>query len=180
MKELALHILDIAQNSIAAGATQIKIEINEAVELNLLEITISDNGHGMDEVELKKAIDPFYTSRTTRRVGLGLSLLKLAAEQCEGDLTITSEKGVGTVVKVTFKHNHIDRVPLGNITDTLITLIHANANIDYLYIHYYNSKKIYFDTREIKEVLKEVEITNIQVLSWLRQQIDYELKELVK
>ena len=180
MKELALHILDIAQNSIVAGASQIKIEINEAVDLDLLEITISDDGYGMDEVEQKKAIDPFYTSRTTRRVGLGLSLFKLAAEQCEGRLTITSQKGVGTEVKATFKYSHIDRVPLGNITDTLITLIQANANIDYLYTHYYNSKKIYFDTIEIKEVLKEVEITNIQVLSWLKEYIDSELKELVK
>ncbi len=180
MKELALHILDIAQNSIAAKATSIKIEILEDLQLDRLEILIEDNGKGMAEEELVRALDPFYTSRKTRRVGLGLSLFQAAAEQCDGGLVLQSHKGTGTVVKATFKHSHIDRAPLGNITDSLITLIQADPNIDYLYTHQYNDKKIYFDTKEIKNILKEVEITNIEVLVWLREYIDSELKELVK
>ncbi len=180
MKELALHILDITQNSIAAGATSIIIEILEDLQLDRLDILIEDNGKGMDDEELRKALDPFYTSRSTRRVGLGLSLLQAAAEQCDGGLVLESQKGRGTIVKATFKHSHIDRAPLGNITDTLITLIQADPGIDYLYTHKYSSKKIYFDTKEIKNILKEVEITNIEVLSWLREYIASELKELVK
>ena len=180
MKELALHILDIAQNSIAAGASQITIEIKEELKKDILEIIIKDNGSGMGKEVLRKALDPFYTSRTTRKVGLGLSLFQTAAVQCEGNLVIDSEEGKGTTVKVYFKHSHIDRVPIGNMTDTLITLIQANALIDYVYTHEYNSKKFYFNTVEVKDVLKEVEITDLHVLSWLREYIEAELKELVK
>lgn len=180
MKELALHILDIAQNSIAAEASVISIHIIEDINSDKLEISIKDNGTGMDSDVLEQVLDPFYTSRKTRRVGLGLSLFQAAAQQCEGDLYIESEKGRGTSIKAVFRHSHIDRVPIGNMTDTLITLIQGNNNIDYIYTHEYASKKFNLDTFEIRKILKEVDITDVSVLMWLKEYINDELKELVK
>lgn len=179
MKELALHILDIAQNSIAAEGTLITIHIIEDINNDRLEINIKDNGKGMEEEVLIRALDPFYTSRKTRRVGLGLSLFQTAAQQCDGDLYIESEKGKGTSVKAIFKHSHIDRSPIGSMADTLITLIQGNSSIDYIYIHEYGSKIFNLNTFEIKKVLQEVDITDISVLMWLREYINNELKELV-
>ncbi|KAB3535924.1 ATP-binding protein [Alkaliphilus pronyensis] len=180
MKELALHILDIAENSIRAEATEIKITIVEDVVLDVLEITIEDNGAGMDNEFLDRVLDPFITTRTTRKVGLGLPLFKLAAQQCNGDLIIESRKDIGTKVKATFQHSHIDRVPLGNIVDTIVAIILADEKIDIKYKHVYNSDEFFLDTVEIKEVLKGVPITNIDVILWIKSHIKEALKELVK
>lgn len=180
MKELALHILDIAQNSIAAKASVIIIHIIEDISNDKLEINIEDNGTGMDANVLERALDPFYTSRKTRRVGLGLPLFQAAAQQCGGDLYVASEKNRGTSIKAVFKHSHIDRAPIGNMADTLVTLIQGSSNIDFLYTHEYADSKFSLDTKEIKEILKEVDITDVSVLMWLKDYIDNELRELVK
>jgi len=112
MQDLSLHILDIIENSINAGAKRVEIMINEDLEKDILSIEIKDNGEGIDRETLEKVLDPFYTTRTTRRVGLGLSLLSQSAKEAEGDISIKSEKGVGTAVHAYFKHSHIDRRPL--------------------------------------------------------------------
>ena len=171
MKELALHILDIAQNSIRAEATVIEITIREQIKKDLMIIEIKDNGRGMNLETLQKVEDPFFTTRNTRKVGLGISLLKAAALQCEGDFKIQSNEGKGTTLTASFKHSHIDRVPLGYIEDTLITLLMIDKEIDYIYTHYYNNNKFYLNTKEIKKILQELPITDISVIDWLKEHI---------
>lgn len=151
MEDLSLHILDIAENSIRAGATEIKIRIEEDVDNNLLLVSISDNGKGMDEEMLKKAADPFFTTKGERRIGLGLSLLGQAARESMGDFRINSEKDRGTVIEARFQYNHIDRKPIGDIAQTLIVLITANPHIDFLYEQINRRGHHVIDTKEIKK-----------------------------
>jgi anti-sigma regulatory factor (Ser/Thr protein kinase) len=167
MEELSLHILDIVQNSIVAGATLIEVEIVEDTSKDTLEIDINDNGCGMDEEVLKRVCDPFTTGRTTRRVGLGIPLFKLAAEQTGGSFEITSEKGVGTKVRAVFGYSHIDRQPLGDTASTMHQLITANDEIDILYTHTKDNKSFTADTREMRAVLGGVPFSQFEVSVWL-------------
>lgn len=168
MKELSLHILDIVQNSIAAEASLVTVNIVEDLTTDKFVIEVIDNGCGMDSELAKKIKDPFITGRKTRKVGLGVPLLYEACTRCEGDLNIQSVKGKGTRVIASFKHSHIDRAPLGNIIDTILTIIMANPELDLVYKHTKNGRDICFDTREIKEALGEVPINEPQVISWIR------------
>jgi signal transduction histidine kinase len=136
MRELSLHILDVVENGITAGGDCIWIEVDEARKKDLLKIVIRDNGRGMPVEKLENIDDPFITSRTTRRVGLGLSLLAAAAKRCEGELRVNSEPGKGTEVEATFRYNHIDRAPLGDMAATIGTLILGNPGIDFIYAHH--------------------------------------------
>lgn len=178
MRELSLHILDIAQNSIVAEADEIRIAIIEDFAEDRLAICIKDDGKGMDSETLKKVVDPFYTTRTTRKVGLGIPMFKAAAEQCEGQFSITSNLGVGTDITAEFKHSHIDRMPLGNMSDTLITIINSNEKIDLMYTHKIENEKFTLSTKEIKKTLGELPITNLDVLIWLRDYIKENLNEM--
>ena len=126
MQEISLNILDIAQNSIRADATLIEIIIEENPETDLFAFTIKDNGCGMDAEMVKTVSDPFVTTRTTRKVGLGISLLKAAAQQTGGDIKLESELGVGTVIRADFSYGHIDRQPLGDISAVMVSLISMN------------------------------------------------------
>ncbi len=150
MKELSLHILDIAKNSVKANAALIEILINEDSEKNLLTIEINDNGCGMSEEFLKTVKDPFSTTRTTRKVGMGISLFEAASVQCGGRLDITSEEGVGTKLRTSFVLDHIDRAPVGDMAGTMETLISGSPEIDFLYRHTKNGKTFTLDTREIR------------------------------
>ena len=141
-----MHILDIVQNSIRGKASLIEILVNEDETKNLLEIRIRDNGKGMDKETLAHVEDPYTTTRTTRKVGMGLPLLKHSAEQANGFLKIYSEIGVGTLVQASFKYNHIDRPPLGDISGTVVLLAAANPNLDFKYIHKVNKTKTEFNT----------------------------------
>lgn len=178
MRELSLHILDIAQNSISAQAETLRIAIIEDYNKDLLTIRIKDDGKGMDETTLKKVIDPFYTSRTTRKVGLGIPMFKAAAEQCGGSFEIKSELGVGTEIDAVFQHSHIDRVPLGNMTETIITIIMANTEMDLIYTHDINGHKFTLNTRDIKKTLVDLPINNMDVLMWLKSYIHENLVEI--
>ncbi len=171
MNELSLHILDICQNSIKANATLIKIIISENTSLNLFEIVIEDNGCGMNKKTLSEVADPFFTTRTTRKVGLGVSLFKMAAEMTDGDFRIESVLNEGTIIYANFVHDHIDRAPLGNIEESLSILVLNEANIDIYYKHTYNDKTYVFDTREIKEVLGDVPFTDYNVILWVKENI---------
>lgn len=168
MKEISLHILDIVQNSIAAKADSITVKIVEDLTTDTLVIEIIDNGSGMDKELAERIKDPFTTGRKTRRVGLGVPLLYDACTRCDGNLKIQSERGKGTTVIAWFKHSHIDRAPLGNMIETILTIVMGNPEIDFIYIHNYNSKEFCFDTREIKQALGEVSINEPQVLSWIK------------
>jgi hypothetical protein len=178
MRELSLHILDIAHNSIAAKAETLRIAIIEDFKKDLLTIRIKDDGKGMDEATLKRVVDPFYTTRTTRKVGLGIPMFKAAAEQCGGEFEIKSQLGVGTEIDATFKHSHIDRVPLGNMTETIITIIMANTEMDLIYTHDINGRKFTLSTRDIKKTLGELPINNMDVVIWLKGYIHENLVEL--
>lgn len=171
MNELSLHILDICQNSIKANSSLIKIIINEDVKSNIYEILIKDNGIGMNAKTLSEVADPFFTTRTTRKVGLGVSLFKMAAEMTEGSFDIHSEENKGTIVSANFKHNHIDRAPLGNIADTISILVLNEANIDIYYEHKYGNKNYIFDTRKVKDVLDGIPFTNYEVIKWIKNNI---------
>lgn len=150
MEDLSLHILDIAENSVRAGADLIRIIINEDTAKDLLEIEIEDNGRGMSAEELKKALNPFYTTKENKKTGLGLSLFSEAARLAGGNLTIRSQEKEGAKIRAVFQFSHIDRKPLGNIRETLETLIMGNPDVDFVYQHSKDDKKIFLDTREIR------------------------------
>lgn len=179
MKELSLHVLDIAQNSITADATLVEIEIVEDTKKDILTITVKDNGKGMSEDFLKKVRDPFTTTRTTRPVGMGISLFESAAKSTGGQLLISSALGVGTTVTAEFVHSHIDRQPIGNMADTFLTIINTKPEIDYVYKHNFNGAEFTVDTREIKNVLMEVDITTPDVLVWLKENIEQSLNDIM-
>lgn len=179
MRELSLHILDIAQNSIAAKATEIEIRLTVSTVEDWLEIEIEDNGSGMTEEMAERVLDPFVTTRTTRKVGLGLPLFKAAAEQCEGDLTIESEPGKGTLVKVSFRFSHIDRVPLGNIVSTVVTLIQGNPDTDFLYLHRYDDQEYDLSTKILREELDEVPLNHPMVLAFIAKDMAEGLEGLM-
>lgn len=148
MEDLSLHILDIAENSISASARRIEIRINEDEAKDLLTIEIRDDGKGMDEQTLQKVLDPFYTTRTTRRVGLGLSLLAQATRESDGTIELDSKPGIGTTIKANFRFSHLDRKPMGDIDETIRTLVVGHPEIDFLYEHKKNKSVYHFDTRE--------------------------------
>jgi len=179
MTELSLHILDIAQNSIKAGASLVEININEDVDSNLLVIEIIDNGCGMDEEFLKDVVNPFKTTRTTRKVGLGLSLLKNACELTGGKLEIKSKLGVGTRVRAIFVYNSIDRQPIGDMASTMSTIIGGNDKIDYIYSHNYNGNEFKLSTFDLRKMLgPEIELSNIEVLGWIEGYISEQTENL--
>ncbi len=167
MEELSLHILDIVQNSVVAGATLIEVEIVEDSVSDTLTITIKDNGKGMSEEMVENVTDPFTTGRKTRRVGLGIPLLKYAAELTGGSLEISSRLSVGTTIKAVFGHSHIDRQPLGDIAATMHQLIIMNENIDFVYTHRVNSDEIGIKTKQMREILGGVPFGNHEVSMWL-------------
>lgn len=171
MKELALHILDIVQNATRAGADEIHIAITESRQQNLYMIEIADNGPGMNEEMQKKVLDPFFTTRSTRRVGLGLPLLQQNARLAAGDLSIESKPGHGTKVKAWFQHNHIDRLPAGDLAGTLWLIFQGNPEVRFIYTHATDQGKFEFDTRTFAETM---ECQNPWVIAELRQPIiDY-------
>ena len=180
MNELSLHILDICQNSIKASATLIEIIINENILDNTFEIIIRDNGVGMNEKTLSQVSDPFFTTRTTRKVGLGVSLYKMACEMTDGQFEIKSEEGAGTSITANFTHDHIDRAPLGEIDETLAILIMNENNIDIYYKHTFNKKVYIFDTREVKQVLDDIPITDYNVILWIKDNIKVGLEDIQK
>ncbi len=151
MEDLSLHILDVAENSISGSAKRIEIRIDEDTEKDVLTIEIKDDGKGMDKQMLEKALDPFFTTRTTRRVGLGLPMLAQAARETEGKIELDSNPGRGTTVKATFRYSHPDRKPMGDIHETIRTLVMGHPEIDFLYEHKKNGSVYRFDTREIDE-----------------------------
>jgi len=178
MKELSLHILDIAKNSVKAKATLIEIIVEEDTNKNLLTIEIKDNGCGMSKEFLRTVKDPFSTTRTTRKVGMGISLFEAAAVQCGGKLDITSEVGVGTTLTTTFELDSIDRAPLGDMAGTMVTLISGSPSIDFMYKHTKDNNEFILDTREVRQILGEVSLDMPDVLMWIEGYINEGLIEI--
>lgn len=178
MLELAAHILDIAENSVRAGASLVEITIIEDENENIFSIEIIDNGCGMTEEEIKKVFDPFYTTKKVRKVGLGIPLLSDAAQRTGGNLHLHSVKGKGTHLKVTFELNHIDRQPLGDIVGTLIILIAGNSFVDFLYKHRHNDRQFSLDTRTIRKEIDDLPMNHPEILKYIRNVIDDGLSEI--
>ena len=179
MVEISLHILDIVQNSIKAGATLVEICVREYVENNLLSVTIKDNGCGMDKEFLKDVTSPFRTTRTTRKVGLGISMFKSAAELTGGNFEIDSELGKGTVLTANFVYDSIDRQPVGDMASTMVTIIQGAPDIDYVYTHLYGDNQLDFDTRQIRSALgDDIKLSEPDVLSWMEDYIKNETENI--
>lgn len=169
MQEISLNILDIVQNSVRAGADTIRVELFEDLPTDVLSFSVEDNGCGMDEEMVARVMDPFVTTRTTRKVGMGISLLRSAAQATGGDVELRSQVGKGTFIKAVFSHSHIDRQPLGNMADTMTSLISMNDHIDFYYRHTFNGAVFEFNTKEMKEILGEVPMSDPTVAAWLRE-----------
>ncbi len=169
-RDLSQHILDIAENSLTAGATELYLDIREDPQTDRLGITVRDNGRGIAPEMLTQITDPWVTTRTTRKVGLGIPFLKQTAEMCDGSFEITSEPGQGTRITVSFRLSHIDRPPLGDLVGTLLCLIVGNPDLDLVYTHVVGERSFTFDTRQIREVLgPEVPLSDPEVLAFVRE-----------
>lgn len=169
---MSLHILDVAENSIKAQAHKIEIKIDENREADTLVLEINDDGTGMDAEMAKKALDPFFSTKETRRIGLGLPLLAEAARAANGQFTLDSEPGKGTKVKATFQTSHIDMKPLGDMAQTLATLIMGHPNVDILYRHTCNHEFYSLDTTEVKDQLDGIPINSPEVIHFLKNHIN--------
>jgi hypothetical protein len=178
VRELSLHIMDIVENSVAAGATQVHILVTEDTSRNLLRIAIKDNGRGIPEGRFDQVLDPFYTTKTTRRVGLGLSLFREASRRCDGEFTLRSKEGEGTKVSASFRLDHIDLAPLGDMASSMTSLIMGNPGVDFSYTHERDGREFQVDTREIKSGLEDVPITHPEVIKTIGESIRESLKEL--
>ena len=167
MRELSLNVLDIVQNSITANANLIEIELIEEINNDILKINIFDNGKGMTDEQIKSVTDPFYTTRTTRKIGLGIPLFKMVAEMSGGSFKIESTVGSGTKIYTSYIYSSIDRMPVGNINETVSMLIRMNPYIDFVYTHTFNEKSYSLDTRELREQLENVPLDTPEVIDWI-------------
>lgn len=178
MRELSLHILDIMQNSVVAGAKLVGLEIDEDTAADILKFTITDDGKGMPPEMVKAVVDPFTTSRSTRKVGMGIPLLKLAAENTGGGIELSSEVGKGTVITATFGYSHIDRQPLGDMAETMLGTVTSYDEIEFVYRHRVDEKEFEFDTRQIREILGGVSLKTPEVVLWLSEYLKENEAEL--
>lgn len=171
MPDIAMHILDIAYNSIRALASLITIKISDHLQNNEVKVEIIDNGSGMDEETIEHVMDPFFTTRTTRKVGLGVPLFKEGALATGGSFNIDSTVGKGTCISASYIKDHLDTPPLGDLAETLVTLIQADDKIDFYFIYESDHKEFILDTKEIKALLEGVKINEPEIILWLKDYI---------
>ena len=172
LPEISLNILDVAQNSISAGSALTEITVTVDNVSDTLIVCINDNGCGMNEEQLRAVTDPFYTTRKTRKIGLGVPFFKMAAENTGGSFEITSEVGKGTRIKAVFGLSHIDRMPLGDMTFTIHTLVTLNCDIDFLYIYTVDTKSFTLDTRVFREILGGVPFNTPEVSEYIKSYLN--------
>lgn len=178
VQDLSLHILDIVENSLAAGAKNVEIRIAEDISQDKLSIEIIDDGQGMNTDLQSKALDPFFTTKTTRKVGLGLPLFKESCEICNGHFLLESQPGRGTKIKATLPYSHIDRKPIGNMGETLLVLIVGHPDVDIYYEHKRENVKFSLHTKELREILGEIPLNDPEIFSFLKTYIFSQLAEL--
>lgn len=172
MRELSLNVMDVAQNSVRAEAKLVTITVTESDKNDMLSISIEDDGCGMTEEQVNQVIDPFFTTRTTRKVGLGVPLFKLSAEQTGGSFEIKSKVGQGTRTTASYVKSHVDMTPLGDINSTVSILIRCNPDIDFVFIHATDKGSFTLDTRELREVLQGVSLDTPDVIEWITQYLE--------
>jgi anti-sigma regulatory factor (Ser/Thr protein kinase) len=178
LEDLSLHILDIVENAIAARAKKIGILVVEEPREDRLTIEIRDDGIGMDEEASQKAVDPFFTTRSSRRVGLGLSLLAQAAEEAGGSLRIESELGKGTKVTASFQYHHIDRKPLGSMVETMMTLLLGNPELDISYTHKKEERSYTLSSQWLKNQFKDRSLMDPEVIQWMKRHLKEGLAQI--
>ena len=178
MRELADNILDIAQNSISAGAALTEITVSVSHEENLVSLVFKDDGCGMPPEFVKAVTEPFTTTRKTRKVGLGLPLLNMTASMTGGEFLIESEVGKGTRVCVSFGLDHIDRPPLGDVAGAWFTLVFMNPDTDFLFVYEVDGKRFEFDTRVIRETVDPLPLNEPEIAAWIRECIATEIAQL--
>jgi len=178
MEDLSLHILDIAENSVNAGARNITILVEEDTHLDRLTIEIGDDGKGMNAETVERAVDPFYTTRKTRRIGMGLPLLKEAAEMAKGRLEIRSVPNAGTTIRATFQLSNIDRKPLGNMAETITALLATESPVNIFYRHTRGGKAVVFDSQHVDNQLGDILLNSIEALSLVRTYLEQEESSL--
>ena len=181
MDEFSLYVLDITMNSVRAGATEIGIELIE--KGSVLTFRVQDNGCGMTPEQLEKLKDPFFTTRKTRKVGLGIPFLTMLSRMTGGEVTITSKhesegEGHGTCLQATFGKDHIDFIPLGDMVQTVKTLIQGSPEIDFVYRHATEQGEVMLRTEELREVLGEVPLNEPEVLQWIQENLYEQYREL--
>jgi hypothetical protein len=180
MEDLSLHILDIAENSINAGARSISIMIDENVNEDRLIVEIKDDGKGMNAEAAERATDPFYTTRNTRRIGLGLPLLKEAAEMANGKLEIRSIPNVGTNIRATFQLSHIDRKPFGDMAETITALLAREHQVKVQYRHSRGGRTVTFDSEHVENQLGDILLNSVEALSFVYSYLEREESSLVQ
>lgn len=178
MKELAMHVYDLMENSTAANSTEVKLTIRDSLKDNIYAFTIEDNGKGMSPEFLAKVTDPYTTSRTTRKVGLGLPLIKMNTENCGGGMKLQSEPGKGTRLDFWFQHNHWDRPPMGDLAGTIVMLCAAHEDIHIIYRHITDEDEYLFDTDEIHEALDGMSMNDVKVMGWLKDMVQENLEAI--
>lgn len=183
MREIALHLLDIAENSVAAAGKNISVHVHEDLFHDRVSASVIDDGCGMDAQTLERVQDPFYTTRTTRNVGLGIPLLKLAAEQADGTFSLQSEPGKGAWLEAEFRHSHIDRMPLGDLASTFLTLLISHPQIDWTFLYRVTDKENHshdflFESAELKSELGDISLTEPEVLTFLRDAFEEGIEAL--
>ena len=169
MKELSLNLLDIVENSTRAGASLVTIQVIEEPELDRLTLSVEDDGCGMSPELLAAVQDPFTTTRTTRKVGLGIPFLKEGAEMTGGSLDLWSKEGEGTKISATYGYSHIDRPPLGDLAETVVTLVQCHDQTDFCYTHRYRDQSFTLDTRELRVIMEGLPLSEPAVLGWIRE-----------
>ena len=178
MNDLSMHILDIVQNSISAGATLVTLTVDESPAEDLLTIVVGDNGRGMTPEQVSRLSDPFFTSRTTRKVGMGIPLLMDSARQSGGDVRIESEPGKGTEVTAVFGYSNIDRPPLGDVANALMLLVSSNPALDFLFTYRYNGEEYLFDTVDVREILGDDALKDLTIIRNLEEMIKDNMREI--
>ena len=178
MKEIALHIMDLMENSVRAKASSIKLTIKESTTDNLYSVTIEDDGVGMSPEFVSRVTDPYTTTRTTRKVGLGLPLIKMNTEIAGGGMSIDSEVGRGTILSFWYAHDSWDRPPLGDIAGTIVMLAANNENKRIIYKHISKKGEYTFDTKEIKEILGDMSINNYDIIKYLKEMINENILDI--
>lgn len=180
MEDLAMHLLEILVNSVSAGAKKIILKMIESTKRDVIEMSIEDDGKGMDQKQAEEFVNPFRTSRTTRSIGLGLSFLKGLADQCHGSFSIQSQKGVGTKVNCSVQRSFIDTPPIGDMGQTLMSVIQANENIHLVFVYELDGQQFLFDTDEIHKQLEGVSLLEPNILLWIHDYINTGIASLSK
>lgn len=177
MEDIAMHILEILMNSIKAGASLIILKIRDSFNDDIISVSVEDNGKGMDAEMAAKAADPFTTSRTTRRIGMGLSFMKGLAETCGGTFRLSSEPGKGTLVEASVQKLNIDTPDLGDIGEIMMASIQSDENIDYVLEYTTDYSEFIFDSREIKKELEGVSLAEPEILLWIKDYINQGIEQ---